>query len=50
MDTLVAEVASLRAQLQQLRTTRKEPCQGVTGKGTACRNGALPEKTIVIII
>ena len=42
MDALVAEVASLRAQLQQLRTSRKEPCQGVTGKGTPCRNGALP--------
>ena len=42
MDALVAEVASLRLQLQRLRGTRKEPCQGVTGKGTACRNGALP--------
>jgi hypothetical protein len=41
MDALVAEVASLRAQLQQLQTTRKQPCQGVTGKGTPCRNGAL---------
>jgi len=41
MDALVAEVASLRAQLQQLQSTRKSPCQGVTGKGTACRNGAL---------
>jgi len=42
MDALVAEVASLRLQLQQLKSTRKQPCQGVTGKGTPCRNGALP--------
>jgi hypothetical protein len=43
MDALVAEVASLRLQLQQLQSTRrKDPCQGVTGKGTPCRNGALP--------
>ena len=42
MEALVAEVASLRAQLHQLRTSRKDPCQGVTGKGTPCRNGALP--------
>jgi hypothetical protein len=41
MDALVAEVASLRAQLQQLKSTRrKDPCQGLTGKGTPCRNGA----------
>jgi hypothetical protein len=41
MEALLAEVASLRAQLQQLQTNRKPPCQGVTGKGTPCRNGAL---------
>jgi len=44
MDALIAEVAELRLQLQQLQTQtgRKSPCQGVTGKGTPCRNGALP--------
>ena len=42
MEALVAEVASLRAQLHQLQTQKKSPCQGVTGKGTPCRNGALP--------
>ena len=43
MDALIAEVAELRLQLQQLQSqTRKSPCQGVTGKGTPCRNGALP--------
>src|SRR6056300_1109405 len=41
IQALLAEVASLRAQLQQLQTNRKPPCQGVTGKGTPCRNGAL---------
>lgn len=43
MESLLAEVASLRAQLQQLQsqTGKKSPCQGVTGKGTPCRNGAL---------
>ena len=41
MDALLAEVASLRAELALLRQTRKQPCQGVTGKGTPCRNGAL---------
>ena len=41
MDSLLAEVASLRAELALLRQTRKQPCQGVTGKGTPCRNGAL---------
>ena len=44
MDALIAEVADLRLQLQQLQTQtgKKSPCQGVTGKGTPCRNGALP--------
>jgi len=42
MDVLVAEVASLRAQLHQLQSSRKSPCEGVTGKGTPCRNGACP--------
>lgn len=43
IQALLAEVASLRAQLQQLQTQtgKKSPCQGVTGKGTPCRNGAL---------
>jgi len=43
MDQLIAEVAELRLQLQQLQSqTRKCPCEGVTGKGTPCRNGAMP--------
>ena len=41
MDALLAEVAQLRQEVAQLRSTRKQPCQGVTGKGTPCRNGAL---------
>ena len=42
MDSLLAEVALLRQEVAALRQTRKSPCQGVTGKGTPCRNGALP--------
>ena len=42
MDQLLAEVAQLRQEVATLRATRKSPCQGVTGKGTPCRNGALP--------
>ena len=42
MDQLLAEVALLRQEVAALRQTRKSPCQGVTGKGTPCRNGALP--------
>jgi hypothetical protein len=42
LEQLAAEVAELRLQLQQLTSTKKYPCQGVTGKGTPCRNGALP--------
>jgi len=42
LQSLIAEVADLRLQLQQLQKQKKSPCQGVTGKGTPCRNGALP--------
>jgi hypothetical protein len=43
LESLAAEVAELRVQLQQLQTnSKKQPCQGVTGKGTPCRNGSLP--------
>jgi hypothetical protein len=43
MDQLLAEVAQLRQEVATLRQTgRKAPCQGVTGKGTPCRNGAIP--------
>lgn len=42
MEALLAEVAQLRQEVARLRGSRKEPCQGVTGKGTPCRNGALP--------
>ncbi|MBP04668.1 MAG: hypothetical protein CMA72_07800 [Euryarchaeota archaeon] len=45
-DALLAEVASLREEVARLRRgPRKQPCQGVTGKGTPCRNGALPGTT-----
>jgi hypothetical protein len=48
MEQLIAEVAQLRQEVAELRGLRvqtqkkKDPCQGVTGKGTPCRNGALP--------
>ena len=42
MDQLLAEVAQLRQEVAALRSQKKAPCQGVTGKGTPCRNGALP--------
>lgn len=42
MDQLLAEVALLRQEVAALKQTKKQPCQGVTGKGTPCRNGALP--------
>ena len=46
LEELIAEVADLRLQLQELKqsqaSAKKQPCQGVTGKGTPCRNGALP--------
>ena len=46
MDQLLAEVALLRQEVAELRqsqtSAKKSPCQGVTGKGTPCRNGALP--------
>jgi hypothetical protein len=42
-QSLLAEVTQLRQEVALLRQTRrKDPCQGVTGKGTPCRNGALP--------
>jgi len=44
LNKLREEVAELRL-LQVAKTTqgkKKDPCQGVTGKGTPCRNGALP--------
>ena len=52
MEDLREELNKLREEVAELRllhvanTTRaqkkKDPCQGVTGKGTPCRNGALP--------
>jgi len=42
LDQLIAEVALLRREVSELRIQKKSPCQGVTGKGTPCRNGALP--------
>ena len=48
MEQLIAEVAQLRQEVAELRGLRglhvqkkKDLCQGVTGKGTPCRNGAL---------
>lgn len=50
MDEILSELRALRQEVQELRSShrstngqsRKEPCKGVTGKGTVCRNGALP--------
>ena len=46
LQSLLAEVALLRQEVAALResqtSAKKQPCQGVTGKGTPCRNGALP--------
>ena len=42
LEQLVAEVSQLRQEVSLLRSQKKQPCQGVTGKGTPCRNGALP--------
>ena len=42
LQALLAEVAQLRQEVAALKQSRKSPCQGVTGKGTPCRNGALP--------
>jgi hypothetical protein len=42
LQSLLAEVALLRQEVASLKQTKKQPCQGVTGKGTPCRNGALP--------
>ena len=46
LNSLLAEVALLRQEVAALResqnNSKKSPCQGVTGKGTPCRNGAIP--------
>ena len=45
MDEIFQELRALRQEIEALKVgpkTRKSPCQGVTGKGTPCRNGALP--------
>jgi hypothetical protein len=42
LEQLLAEVALLRQEVASLKQIKKSPCQGVTGKGTPCRNGALP--------
>jgi len=45
MDEILQELRALRREVEALKLvpkTRKDPCQGVTGKGTPCRNGALP--------
>jgi len=44
MDEILQELRALRQEVEALKVgpkTRKEPCKGVTGKGTPCRNGAL---------
>ena len=52
MEELREELNKLREEVAELRLLhkpptkhKKEPCQGVTGKGTPCRNGALPGMT-----
>ena len=45
LNKLREEVAELRLLHKPATKHRKEPCQGVTGKGTPCRNGALPGMT-----
>ena len=51
MEEIREELNKLREEVVELRlihaarpTTKqkKDPCQGVTGKGTPCRNGSLP--------
>ena len=42
LNKLREEVAELRALHAAKGVQKKDPCQGVTGKGTPCRNGALP--------
>jgi hypothetical protein len=50
MEELREQIAQLREEVAELRLLhaakpsqkKKDPCQGVTGKGTPCRNGALP--------
>lgn len=50
MEELREEMNKLREEVAELRLLhvakptqkKKDPCQGVTGKGTPCRNGALP--------
>lgn len=43
LQSLLAEVTQLRQEVATLKqsSSKKPPCQGVTGKGTPCRNGAL---------
>src|SRR6056300_170758 len=43
LQSLLAEVTQLRQEVATLkqRSSKKPPCQGVTGKGTPCRNRAL---------
>ena len=53
MEELREELNKLREEVAELRllhaakksTKKKDPCQGVTGKGTPCRNGSLPGMT-----
>ena len=44
LNELREEVAELRLlhAAKPTRVQKKDPCQGLTGKGTPCRNGALP--------
>ena len=44
LNKLREEVAELRLlhAAKPTRVQKKDTCQGVTGKGTPCRNGALP--------
>ena len=42
LSEVLLQLEELRKEVAALKQTKKQPCQGVTGKGTPCRNGALP--------
>jgi len=47
MDEILQEIRALRREIEQLRGPSKlppsrQPCKGVTGKGTPCRNSSQP--------
>jgi len=47
VQDIIEELQKLRLEVEALkqsssRQTKKQPCKGTTGKGTPCRNGAVP--------